>query len=31
MTDLEIVRDVVEHQLGDLLQFADTVRKRIGG
>ena len=29
--DLEIVRDVVEHHLGELLQFADTVRKRIGG
>ena len=28
--DLEIVRDVVEHHLGELLQFADTVRKRIG-
>ncbi len=29
--DLEIVRDVVEHHLGEFLQFADTVRKRIGG
>ena len=28
--DLEIVRDVVEHHLGELLQFADTVRKRVG-
>ena len=27
--DLEVVRDVVEHHLGELLQFADTVRKRI--
>ena len=29
--DLAIVQDVVEHHLGELLQFADTVRKRIGG
>ena len=29
--DLEIVRDVVEHRVGELLQFADTVRKRIDG
>ena len=29
--DLEIVRDVVEHHLGELLQFAETVRERIAG
>ena len=27
--DLEIVRDVVEHRLDDLLQFADSVRRRL--
>ena len=27
--DLEIVRDVVEHRLDDLLQFADSVRQRL--
>ncbi|MYI74317.1 MAG: DUF86 domain-containing protein [Acidobacteria bacterium] len=29
--DVRIVRDVVEHRLGDLLQFAEVVRQRIGG
>ncbi len=29
--DLAVVRDVVEHHLSDLLLFADTVRKRLGG
>ncbi len=29
--DLAIVQDVVEHHLDELLQFADTVRKRLGG
>ena len=29
--DLAIVRDVVEHHLDELLQFTDTIRKRIGG
>lgn len=29
--DPAIVQDVVEHHLDELLQFADTVRKRIGG
>ena len=29
--DLAIVQDVVEHHLDELLQFTDTVRKRIGG
>ena len=29
--DLEIVRDVVEHHLAELLQFAATVRERISG
>ena len=29
--DLAIVQDVVEHRLDELLQFADTVRKRLGG
>ena len=27
--DLAIVRDVVEHRLDDLLQFADSVRRRL--
>ena len=29
--DLEIVRDVVEHRLDDLLQFAESVRRRLHG
>ncbi len=29
--DLSVVQDVVEHRLDDLLQFADVVRRRIGG
>ena len=29
--DLEIVRDVVEHRLDDLLQFAESVRQRLHG
>ena len=28
--DLSIVRDVLEHRLGDLLQFVAVIRKRIG-
>jgi len=28
--DLAIVQDVVEHHLDELMQFTDTVRKRIG-
>ena len=28
--DLAIVQDVVEHHLDELLQFTDTVRKRMG-
>ena len=27
--DLEIVRDIVEHRLDDLLQFAESVRRRL--
>ncbi|MCL4798060.1 MAG: DUF86 domain-containing protein [Burkholderiales bacterium] len=29
--DLRIVRDIVEHRLGDLLDFVTAVRGRIGG
>ena len=29
--DLAIVQDVVERHLDELLQFTDTVRKRLGG
>ena len=29
--DPAIIRDVVEHHLGDLLAFADTIRRRIAG
>ena len=28
--DLEVVRDIVEHRLGDLMEFAATIRKRLG-
>ncbi len=29
--DLAVVEDVVKHRLGDLVQFAEVVRERIGG
>jgi uncharacterized protein YutE (UPF0331/DUF86 family) len=29
--NLEVVRDIVEHRLGDLLRFATTIRARLPG